>query len=57
MARKPNYGFEKRQKELERKNRKEEKAQRRRERAENRREEQPTEQPAGVEPVPPAATG
>lgn len=33
MPRKPNYQFEKRQKELERKNRKEEKAQRRQERA------------------------
>ena len=31
MARKPNYGFEKRQKELERKNKKEEKAKRREE--------------------------
>lgn len=38
MAKKPNYSFEKRRKELDRKNKKEEKRQRRLERAESERE-------------------
>ena len=54
LARKPNYGFEKRQKEQERKNRKEEKAQRRRERAEQR-EQEPTAEPGTTEPGPPSS--
>jgi hypothetical protein len=57
LARKPNYGFEKRQKELDRKNKKEEKAQRKRERAEGRREEETPVQPEGAEPFPPASAG
>ena len=52
MPRKPNYQFEKRQKELDRKARKEEKLQRRRERA---AEEEETSPPAADVSQPPDA--
>jgi hypothetical protein len=52
VPRKPNYQFEKRQKELDRKARKEEKLQRRRERA---AEEEETSPPAADASLPPDA--
>ena len=48
MPKKPNYQFEKRQKELDRKARKEEKARRRQERTAD--EAEPAERPADVPP-------
>ena len=53
MARKPNYGFEKRKKELDRQAKKEEKLRRKRENAKERSQEpEPSEQNDGGTPTP-----
>lgn len=50
VARQPNYGFEKRKKEMDRKSKKEEKQQRKRERAEAQRESEETPRPDDATP-------
>ncbi len=54
MARKPNYDFEKRRKEIERKQKKEAKKLRRQENADNQTEDPPAEESASDTPAPTA---